>query len=405
MHNAGPSVLSCVTDGDHYQQMAWDKRRTAVTSVARALSARLLGDAGERLMRSITLFDRLSPGGQRDVVKAPLFGYWWHRLSVLYREAQWEPLARWSAHLPRFLIRPLLTERISFSDVALPVDANGHLWLPGMYWWIRVDAPSAIASSRAGLLELVGGSRVIRLAFDETPPDAEPLERLPGDILVSGDDPWIAGYLRRANENSSAEGGLGDVSVAKAAEAAPDLAGAVNRVDSVWPEMAGEIRAIVQQIVPIHSRDTVAFSNTALDGLLFIRTDLADPVVATERLIHETSHLRLNAVFTLRPFHDHLPSDRLHSPYRKTPRPVDGLVHGAFVFARIAEFHDRARRVFDSPAWSRRLREVLEMQAEALDLIDSSVRLTPFGRAQCDGFRRSADTITSALISDQAIGQ
>ncbi|WP_166427231.1 aKG-HExxH-type peptide beta-hydroxylase [Nonomuraea mesophila] len=372
--------------------------------MTRALSARLPAGAGERLMLSITLFDQLSPEGQRDVVKAPLFGYWWHRLSVLYREARWEPLERWSAHLPRFLIRPLLTERIPFSGVVLPAGDDGHLWLPGMYWRIRVDAPTVIASSHAGRLELAGGVRVTRLALAETPPDAEPLERLPGDILVSGDDPWVADYLHRANANSSAEGGLGDVSVAKASEAVSDLADAMARVDSVWPEMAGEIRAIVQQIVPIHSQDTMAFSNTALDGLLFIRTDLADPVVATERLIHETSHLRLNAVFTLSPFHDHPPSDRLHSPYRKTPRPVDGLVHGAFVFARIAEFHDRARRVSDSPAWSRRLREVLELQAEALDLIDSSVRLTPFGRAQCDDFRRSADTITSALTSDQEIG-
>lgn len=329
---AQASVMACATAEDPYVVAFAAKRAAAVDRVLPVLARRLPVDTARALRAALEEFASLGEAERRAVVTAPLFGYWWHRLCVDYRRGEFTALADWVGHLRRFL-------------------------------------------------------EPVR---DDLSPDSVELR---GGILLGPDHPWIREYVQTANGNTRAEGGRGDVTPVPPDEVRPDLARALALIDDVWPAFGEEVTRLVRLIVPFSSADTVAFSNSVLDGLLFLRADLADPVVATERLVHETSHLRLNAVFDLYRVHEHGPEERLHSPYRKVPRPVDGLYHGAFVFARIAQFHLRAHRRLGEDRWLHRLVEVLDMQREALDLLRDSVRLTPFGQVAYEEFRRATEAV------------
>lgn len=327
-----PSVLACVDEGDAYQNAFVEKRRAAVRALLPPLARRLPQHARSVIETSLADFESSAPDVQDGVVTSPLFGYWWHRLSLGYQRGDLAGLATWVEHFPRLIE---------------PETSNGG-----------------------------------------------PI-RLRGRIVVDGAEPWIKDYIRTANENTRADGNRGDVAPAPPEEAVAGLTAALDAIDTAWPEMGREIALLVRQIVPFHSGEMVAFSNSVLNGLIFLRTDLDDVAIAAERIIHETSHLRMNAVFQLHQVHEHLPEERLPSPYRKVPRPVDGLYHGAFVFARIARFLLRAHQTLGGGVWLSRLREVVQMQEEALELIESSVRLTSIGRAQFHEFRDATREINA----------
>lgn len=60
-------------------------------------------------------------------------------------------------------------------------------------------------------------------------------------------------------------------------------------------------------------------------------------------LIHEFRHSVLNGILDLTPLCEDPGVDRFYSPWRSDPRPVDGLLHGAFAFLGVADFW-RVRR-------------------------------------------------------------
>jgi HEXXH motif-containing protein len=148
-----------------------------------------------------------------------------------------------------------------------------------------------------------------------------------------------------------------------------------------WPAMRAEIESSVRLIVPVRTNRITAFSNTAWQGAVFLRDDFDDPLFLVERLVHESSHLRLNAVMAFAALHEHAWDDRVESPFRAGPRPVSGLMHGALVFTRAAEALLRVSR--DSPQEQRgaaRALALLIKVRDALVPLRSAVRLTECGK-------------------------
>jgi HEXXH motif-containing protein len=152
------------------------------------------------------------------------------------------------------------------------------------------------------------------------------------------------------------------------------------RLGACWPEMRQEIESCVRLIVPVRSQQNSSFSNTAWQGAVFLRDDFADPLFLIERIVHESSHVRLNVVMVFEALHEHPWDDRVESPFRAGPRPVTGLVHGALVFTRAAEAVIRVSR--DSPLeqlGAARAVELLQKVGNALATLRSAVRLTTTG--------------------------
>jgi HEXXH motif-containing protein len=172
---------------------------------------------------------------------------------------------------------------------------------------------------------------------------------------------------------------------------------AIARLRVGWPEMHEELVANVGLVVPIASRRTAAFSNTAWQGAVFLRDDFTDPLFLIERLTHEASHLRLNAVMACVPLHEHAWDERVDSPFRNGPRPVTGLLHGAFVFTRAASALIRvARGTAEAHRAAAQARALTDKVSTALDTLAASVRLTPAGRGLVAEIGRERDQTAAA---------
>jgi HEXXH motif-containing protein len=127
-----------------------------------------------------------------------------------------------------------------------------------------------------------------------------------------------------------------------------------------------------------------AFTNTSWQGGVFLRADFTTAWFLLERLVHESSHLRLNVIMACEKVHYANPEERVPSPFRAGPRPVNGLYHGAFVFTRSAEVLARLYESTRDQAVAHRIRELrLKVQA-SFEIIDRYVLLTPFGRTLLD---------------------
>jgi HEXXH motif-containing protein len=387
----------CAGPNDPIQLAFLDRRRTAVPALLRSLASRL-GSLRETLRAPLTIFAELSDEAQRAVVSAPMFGYWWLRLCQHYRAGAAGILADWAQHFPRFVLSGAMTYRLPVPELWLPVGADGKVRIPGrhrsetfstMYVQAQYD-PST------DMLVLCDGERRNVTAAISCSGSADE----GASLLADHDDPWITEYLESANANTRAQGGRGDVAAARVDSAKSEaIRGTLDHLAEVWPAMRGEFDVIVRRIVLFDSSETGAFSNSALDGLLFLRTDLADRLTAMERVVHETSHLRLNALFALEPMHEHAPGEWVHSPYRDQMRPVDGLCHGAFVFARVAELMARAHRRTGEPCYATRLDQVLQLQIDALDIIDRQVRLTAVGQRLIADVRLATAAAADAVLT------
>ncbi|MEV4017755.1 HEXXH motif-containing putative peptide modification protein [Nonomuraea angiospora] len=168
------------------------------------------------------------------------------------------------------------------------------------------------------------------------------------------------------------------------------------------PRLHEEVVAAVSLVTPMTSRRTAAFTNTAFQGAVFLRDDLADPLFLLERLVHEAGHLRLNAFGTLVPLHEHAWDERVDSPFRTGPRPVTGLLHGAFVFTRAASaLVDATRETPEATRGAAQARALTDKVSTALATLAASVRLTPAGRSLVAEIAAERDRV-SGLCGDVA---
>lgn len=182
------------------------------------------------------------------------------------------------------------------------------------------------------------------------------------------------------------------------------VARALDLLDRVWPDAAEEVRALAWRVVPVTDRATVSYSSRRRPGILYIHVRSAPLLRLAEDLLHETVHVRVHTIETLRPLVVPRGPDgeepRTWSPWRLEWRPVRGLLHGACTFTAGAEYFERTLRAVEarslrvSPArrlWlARRLLEERESVAIALRALERAKRaglLTPAGRDVVEAVR------------------
>jgi HEXXH motif-containing protein len=174
------------------------------------------------------------------------------------------------------------------------------------------------------------------------------------------------------------------------------------------PVVAAEIAAAVSVIVP-RSRPTagvVSTSSPEAFGAIAMSFP-PDPVTCAETLAHEIQHLKLSAlldVVTLT-----LPDDgrRYYAPWRDDPRPLSGLLQGAYAYLGVSGFWRRQRQFAGSrhraDAEYARWRAAA---AQATETLRSSGKLAPAGLDFVSGMARTLgawqDEPVSAQAQDQA---
>jgi uncharacterized protein len=145
--------------------------------------------------------------------------------------------------------------------------------------------------------------------------------------------------------------------------------------------VATEIAALVSAIVPLSRPPSGEVSTTSPETFGSIALSFPpDPVTGALTLAHEIQHLKLCAlldVVTLT-----MPDDgrRYYAPWRDDPRPLSGLLQGAYAYLGVSAFWRRQRRVPASqPRADIEYARWRAAAASAVETLRSSGRLTRSG--------------------------
>lgn len=228
------------------------------------------------------------------------------------------------------------------AEVALPV--RGSRRVGPRRWEIR--PPTLYLRS--------GG---VRLPIFETRPELGwRWEPQPPRYIISPGPGWPAGLAL----GPTLEYGP-DLIPRRVVPSSADLAGRVGKavaaIQAAWPEGAALLGLLTERVVPLKARGVVSFSYRHRPGLSFINTFDRDQLDLIDDLIHENSHHHLNLL--LRKF-DMRRGDRnleiFYSPWRRSLRPLHGILHATFTFTVGATLFERLATWAGRPGGASRLR-------------------------------------------------
>ncbi|WP_327085712.1 HEXXH motif-containing putative peptide modification protein [Nonomuraea sp. NBC_01738] len=176
-----------------------------------------------------------------------------------------------------------------------------------------------------------------------------------------------------------AAGRLGDAEVRRWGRA---LAAAWRLLARDHPHQAAELATLLTTIVPLRAPArggrVSATVGSSFGAVAMSRP--GDPEALAALLVHECQHAKLCALLGLTEVHTDDGGERHFSPWRADPRPLDGLLQGAYAYLGEARFWNTRRALTGAfhahVAFARRRGEL----AETLDRLATRRELNPLGR-------------------------
>lgn len=162
------------------------------------------------------------------------------------------------------------------------------------------------------------------------------------------------------------------------------LLGALSLLSEIWPESLLDLAAFVRGIAAIETGTGSIFSasSASIPGaiLVTIRAETMPEIVA-ECLVHEMSHVKLDALWAVHPLLDNGPEAIYRHPWRSDDRPMRGVLLGAHAFLNVGEM---ARRGCEGPHRERFAGYFARLKDEvgaAMATLEAHARFTPAGQA------------------------
>jgi hypothetical protein len=113
-------------------------------------------------------------------------------------------------------------------------------------------------------------------------------------------------------------------------------------VQEAWPEGQEVLALLTARIIPLKAKGVVSFSYRHRPGLSFINCFDRDHLDLIDDLIHENSHHHLNLLLRKQIlYHGDRNQQIFYSPWRRSMRPLRGILHGAFTFTMGAMLFER----------------------------------------------------------------
>lgn len=113
-------------------------------------------------------------------------------------------------------------------------------------------------------------------------------------------------------------------------------------IQDVWPEGQDVLALLTARIVPLKAKGVVSFSYRHRPGLSFINCFDRDNLDLVDDLIHENSHHHLNLLLRKQIlYHGDHNQQIFYSPWRRSLRPLRGILHAAFTFTMGAMLFER----------------------------------------------------------------
>jgi len=175
------------------------------------------------------------------------------------------------------------------------------------------------------------------------------------------------------------------------------------RVDEAWPLLvrhhrryAEAIAAGLVSLVPLSAGQTTRGVNaTSMDafGSMLVSPPVDGQGLAVA-LVHEFQHAKLGALLGLIDLHDDNSEPQYYAPWRDDPRPLGGLLHGAYAFMGVAGFWRVQRTTaavgnvdfahFEFARWRERVNRVLTVIVRSGHLTDAGIEFVAGMQATLD---------------------
>ncbi|MGH7235332.1 MAG: aKG-HExxH-type peptide beta-hydroxylase [Nitrospiraceae bacterium] len=188
----------------------------------------------------------------------------------------------------------------------------------------RAELPGCLAIGLDGARVRLTGARVVPPEWLRRPGPGWPAGLTLGPALIYGRDRTPS----------------------RVAPAPPGVADRVQRalavIEQAWPDGAQLLGCLTSRIIPLKAKGVVSFSYRHRPGLSFINCFDRDDLDLIDDLIHENSHHHLNLL--LRKYVMYRDDDNqeiFYSPWRRSLRPLRGILHAAFTFTMGAILFER----------------------------------------------------------------
>ncbi len=104
-------------------------------------------------------------------------------------------------------------------------------------------------------------------------------------------------------------------------------------IEQAWPEGYRNLARLTNRIVPLKAKGVVSFSYRHRPGLSFINCFDRNDLDLIDDLIHENSHHHLNLLLRKAVlYHKDQNQEIFYSPWRRSLRPLRGILHATFTF-------------------------------------------------------------------------
>lgn len=120
------------------------------------------------------------------------------------------------------------------------------------------------------------------------------------------------------------------------------IARAWRTIHEAWPEGHNVLAMLTSRIIPLNAKGVVSFSYRHRPGLSFINCFDRDNLDLIDDLIHENSHHHLNLLLRKHVmYHGDHNQQIFYSPWRRSLRPLRGILHATFTFTMGALLFER----------------------------------------------------------------
>jgi uncharacterized protein len=176
------------------------------------------------------------------------------------------------------------------------------------------------------------------------------------------------------------------------------------RFEDAWDLICKEHKAYapglavgLRSVVPLSPAPAGhGFSATARHAFGAIAAALPpDAATLALLLIHEFQHVKLGAVLDLFELFDRTDTRLFDAPWRRDPRPLEGLLQGTYAHVAVTDFWRMRRHTADTAAATAAAAQFAYWRAQtaqAIETLAASHSLTPLGARFVDGMRASVSS-------------
>jgi len=148
-------------------------------------------------------------------------------------------------------------------------------------------------------------------------------------------------------------------------------------IQRAWPEGHEVLALLTSRVIPLKAKGVVSFSYRHRPGLSFINCFDRDNLDLIDDLIHENSHHHLNLLLRKHVmYHGDRNQQIFYSPWRRSLRPIRGILHatftftmGALLFERLSTWGERHEAAWREAGLTKR--DLLRARFRCLEEIES----------------------------------